>query len=316
MSKQKTTLLIGGIILAVGLVIGLIGLALSHFSFKGLSSDQSVTNTYDVSESFDQISIDVDTDDIEFLPAADGKCRVVCQESEKIYHKVFVSGKTLTIQLVNNRSWTDFFGFESYKITVYLPGKTYAALVIEASTGDITLPADFSFDTLRISASTGDINCAASAEKTEIALDTGDISLSGISSDEITLSTTTGHISVSSVTCSGVLSTKVDTGKTVLKDVSCESFVSTGTTGRLSMTNVIVKESIAIERSTGDITFDGCDADTIKVKTSTGDVSGTLLTEKIFFTETSTGDIHVPKSMTGGACEITTDTGDIEISIR
>ena len=39
MSKQKTTLLIGGIILAVGLVIGLIGLALSHFSFKGLSSD-------------------------------------------------------------------------------------------------------------------------------------------------------------------------------------------------------------------------------------------------------------------------------------
>ena len=78
----------------------------------------------------------------------------------------------------------------------------------------------------------------------------------------------------------------------------------------------VVKESIFIERSTGDITFDGCDADTIKVKTSTGDVSGTLLTEKIFFTETSTGDIHVPKSMTGGACEITTDTGDIEISIR
>ncbi len=79
MSKQKITLLIGGIILAVGLVIGLIGLALSHFSFKGLSSDQSVTNTYDVSESFDQISINVDTDDIEFLPTADGKFRVVCQ---------------------------------------------------------------------------------------------------------------------------------------------------------------------------------------------------------------------------------------------
>ena len=49
--------------------------------------------------------------------------------------------------------------------------------------------------------------------------------------------------------------------------------------------------------------------------TDTGEVKGTLRSEKIFFTESDTGKISVPKSVTGGRCEITTDTGDIEIEI-
>jgi hypothetical protein len=40
-----------------------------------------------------------------------------------------------------------------------------------------------------------------------------------------------------------------------------------------------------------------------------------LYSEKIFFTETDTGDIRVPKSTSGGVCEIKTDTGDITFTI-
>ena len=52
------------------------------------------------------------------------------------------------------------------------------------------------------------------------------------------------------------------------------------------------------------------------VNTSTGDVNGTLLSEKIFITDTSTGRVSVPKTTSGGKCEITTSTGDINIGIK
>ena len=51
------------------------------------------------------------------------------------------------------------------------------------------------------------------------------------------------------------------------------------------------------------------------VKTDTGDISGSLLSDKIFLTETDTGSIKVPQSVNGGKCELTTDTGDIRITV-
>ena len=51
------------------------------------------------------------------------------------------------------------------------------------------------------------------------------------------------------------------------------------------------------------------------MKTDTGKVVGSLLSEKVFIAETSTGKVSVPKTTTGGKCEITTSTGDIKIEV-
>ena len=59
--------------------------------------------------------------------------------------------------------------------------------------------------------------------------------------------------------------------------------------------------------------FDSSDAAEIYVRTSTGDVAGSLLTDKVFMTQTDTGNVGVPQTITGGKCEIHTDTGDIQI---
>lgn len=76
------------------------------------------------------------------------------------------------------------------------------------------------------------------------------------------------------------------------------------------------KESIIICTDTGDVHLDGCDAATLKIETDTGNVTGTLLSDKVFLAHTSTGDVNVPHTNTGGRCEITTDTGDIDVSIQ
>ena len=87
-------------------------------------------------------------------------------------------------------------------------------------------------------------------------------------------------------------------------------------TGDLNMKSVIASGKLSIERSTGDVMLEGCDANELDILTDTGDVVGTLLSEKIFIINTDTGDIDVPRTTSGGLCEITTDTGDVEISIE
>ena len=87
-------------------------------------------------------------------------------------------------------------------------------------------------------------------------------------------------------------------------------------TGDITLKDVIAGDGITIDTSTGDVEFDGSDANWLSISTSTGEVSGTLLSDKIFEADTSTGDVELPKTTTGGSCKIKTNTGDIEINIR
>ena len=97
--------------------------------------------------------------------------------------------------------------------------------------------------------------------------------------------------------------------------MTCANLYSKGNTGRLNLTNVTAAGEFHIERDTGDVHFEGCDAEAIFVKTDTGNVTGSFRTDKVFLTKTDTGRVDVPKTITGGRCEITTDTGNIKISV-
>ena len=282
------------------------------------SSMNYETNIYEINEEFNNISIKTDTADIAFVPSNDGMCRVACYEEAKISHSVEVQNGTLTVNVVNNKKWYDYIGvnIDSPKITVYLPEVEYSSLVIEASTGDIETSKDFKFKSIDISLSTGDVKCYASAtEAIKIAASTGDIFAESISAGSLDITVSTGKVTVSSVTCEEDITIGVSTGKTYLTDVTCKNLTSTGSTGDISLKNVISKEKISVERSTGDVTLDHSDAAELFIMTSTGDVEGSLLTNKVFIIKTDTGRINVPNSITGGRCEITTDTGDIKISI-
>lgn len=306
-------------LIALGVIAFICALAAKGWDFSELGAGKFETREYEVSEDFRSISIYSDTEDITFAASEDGRCRVVFFESEKERHSAEVRGNELTIQKEDSRKWYDhlaLFSFKSAKITVYLPRGEYASLRIAQSTGDITLPGDFSFDSIDISVSTGDVDCSASAlGAVSIAASTGDIRLGGISAKELKLAVSTGRVEVIGTACAGELSIKVSTGKTVLEDVTCFSLVSNGSTGSITLKNVIAEGSVSIKRSTGDVKLEGCDASELEIKTDTGDVSGTLLTEKVFIAHSDTGRIRVPETTGGGRCKITTDTGSIRMEI-
>ena len=316
---KKKILLISLGLVAVGVVVFMVALIASGFNISGMFSSKRETNTYVVEEAFDTIQIDTKEADIIFKQSNDEKCSVVCVEREKEKHNVKVENGVLLINSDDTRSWYDYFSLfsGSLSVTVYLPSNAYSNLKIDGSTGDIEIPKEFSFNSVYITASTGDVKLFSSVNGgLVVETSTGNISLDKISAKNILLTVSTGKIGLNSVSCEDSITLKVSTGDITMNDVTCNNLFSMGSTGEIEMKNVVVSDTINFNRSTGDIYFDGCDAGTIYIKTSTGDVEGTLLSEKVFIVDTSTGNKDVPKTITGGRCEITTSTGDIKIGIK
>ena len=281
MSKAtKIWLTVAASLVLLGIIIFTAIMTVNHWDFIKLSTEEFETRTYEFNEDFNSILISTDTAEIVFLPSENDKCRVVCYEPDSGIHDVTVKDGKLSINWMVHKKWYEHIGITvgSPKITVYLPHNEYVSLSIKESTGDVSILNNFKFDSIDITVSTGDIN-------------------------------------IENVTA-GSIGIKVSTGDTFLTNVTCESLASTGSTGDITMSGVIASGKFSIERSTGDVKFDKCDAAEIFVLTDTGDVTGTLLSEKIFFPDSDTGKIDVPKTTSGGKCEITTDTGDIKIRIN
>ena len=255
----------------IGGAVFCLAMAANHWDFSLLNSDKMETNTYDVTEDFQSISIHSETEAIEFRLSDDGKCRVVCLENEKEKHDISVQNGTLSIEQSDSAKWYEhvhFFSVETPAITVYLPKAEYASLLIKESTGTVTIPQDFLFGSMDIHVSTGDIDCRSSSSGLiRIKTSTGDILAENLSAGELELSASTGHITVQSVVCGGNVGASVSTGKVNLTDVSCRSLSSTGDTGDITMNNVIAAETISIDRSTGDVRFEQCDAGELTIET-------------------------------------------------
>ncbi len=313
----KIWLIVGASLVLVGAIIfGGVMMAL-NWDFSKISTVKYETNEYEINDSYKNIKVVTDTAKINFVPSKNTK--VVCYEDTKQKYSVSVQGDTLVIELSNNKKWYEHIGinFGSPKITVYIPAGEYGALTINGDTSDTQIPKDFKFESIDISQSTGDVKCLASAiGDIKIKTSTGHITVEDITAGLLDLKVSTGDIIASNVECADKVSVKVSTGKTILENVKCNDVISTGDTGNFTLTNVIADGSIDIERTTGDIKFNGCDASELVIVTDTGNVKGTLLSDKVFIVKTDTGSIKVPETVSGGKCKITTDTGDIKIEIK
>lgn len=307
------------VLIALGAVIFCGVMTSLDWDLSRLSTVKYETNTHTVDEKFRNVNVDTDTTEVVFLPSFDGVCRIVCYEEEKQKHTVSTDGETLNIIVSDARKWYEYIGISrgTPKITVYLPNNEYGALSVKGSTGDVKLPEGFVFDSVDAASSTGDVELGASVNGTvKIKLSTGDIRLYDMTAGELDLSVTTGMVRVSSVICKGEIKVGVSTGRTELSDLRCGSLTSTGSTGNITLKNTVADGRIDVKRSTGDVRFENSDASEIYVKTSTGHVKGSLLSDKVYIAETDTGRIEVPKTVTGGRCEIVTDTGNIILTVN
>ena len=268
--------------------------------------------TYDINESFSGIRVDIDTAELKIVPTS-GKAKVVCEGDFTVEVK---DGSLRVTEINDRRSWLErIFIKEEYEVTVYLPEAEYETLSIECDTGEVDIE-------------------EVTVKTVTVTVDTGDIELSGITSESIGISNDTGVIDVENCRAD-IFDIKNDTGKVELSDIECSSIKAVNETGMIKITgavadeayievetgdirleDVVVSGRLTITSDTGDIIFRRCDGGEVYITANTGDVRGSFLTDKIIFAESDTGRVDVPHLTSGGKCEITTDTGNINITIE
>ena len=247
------------------------------------------------------------------------------------------------------------FSLSSPKITVYLPETKYDSLFIDNDTGDVETETRFIFSDVDIRTDTGDVTLRSQVTGTlSVKTGTGDIDIRSINPHSVTLSATTGDVSLYNADVTEDISITTDTGHQSIHEVRCRNLTAKCTTGGITLgqvqienalqfeadtgrisigqaqcafvngktttgnvicENLIVAGELHINTGTGDVKLTRSDAASLKISTDTGNVEGSLLSEKIFHTETDTGTVRVPKSTSGGLCEVVTDTGYITFTI-
>ncbi len=353
---MKKAMYIAALLMALGLVLVAVAFFASGCNPSEWFLRDYETETHEPVGEFHSISVDADTADIILLPSEDGIARVVTYEKKPEKHSVAVEDGILRISLLEGEmKWYDYVSLWSgaARITVYLPKREYTSLRIAVDTGDVSLPAGFTFGEATFSGSTGDFDVSAAVTgMLGVTLSTGDVAIHDTSLGALAVKTSTGGIELLEVNCAGAVTLEQSTGTLTARGVTAASFSSQASTGRGRMTDLAVSGDIFLKRNTGDLTLSGCTAANLKAETSTGDqsldrvavtalitlvadtgeielsasdagevsittdtgdVEATFLTPKIFFATTDTGDIDIRESTVGGKCKVTTDTGDIEL---
>ena len=307
------SLMAGGILTSAALVA-------LQFDLKKLNTEHYTTQTYQITEAFQNIEIHIPEYNIRFLTSDSDDCNIVYHKKEQLFPSIQVEDNTLTIQAIEHGKWYDWLQFnlfgEEPEFFIYLPQKEYEALQINTRSGDIELAEAFTFNELNIKAISGNIYTTATA-KERISAETvsGNIYLGDTSIQSGKLSSTSGQIRLSSINCNTLLDTSTVSGELEATDLTCSNFTMDSTSGNIFLENVS-STTIHLESVSGNIHLKNSDADTLRLQTISGDIEGTLLTEKIFLTDTRSGNIRVPSSLSGGKCEIKTTSGNIDISVK
>lgn len=281
MKKSKKVAIIAAIVmLIVGSLISIGALVSLNFDFLKLNSGDFVTNTYTIDDDFSNIFVNGDVCDIRFVPAENNVCKVICNENDNIFYSVNVEENTLKITKYDESKWYEHIGIyfgSSADLTVYLPQKDYESLKIENASGNVNIDESFSFGSADITSVSGDIDFSANV--------TGQMNIFSVS----------GNINISGINCENV---KVNT-----------------TSGDICLSDLIANDGIACESISGEINLNSCDGENLNIKTTSGDVKCSLLSEKTFITDTVSGDINVPNSNSEEKCQISTVSGNIDISV-
>ena len=288
------------------LILGIVGL-LILLIIVGCACSLYLLSTYKLEthnfkDTYSSIEIDVTTYDINIHLSDDNENRISFGKNDKFTAKFHVINDILTIEENDYRMFYESaFTFKNYSIDLYLSKTSIDSLIIDGTTCDIDINHGFDFNDVEIHNVTGNIKFNSNVK------------------NDLSLKTTTGHISVKDSNNNGNIKIKSGTGDIKIQNVNGKYLEANISTGDLNLRNVIILEDAKLTGGTSDIYFDDFDAKNIYIKTSTGDVIGTLLTPKIIIPNTGTGDIELPDSYEGyvvGECNVNTGTGDIEIKFK
>ncbi len=302
--KGKTWLLISILCIALGIGLFLASGVRSGGDLNDVLSDagysQRVTRkTYEVTESFRNISVEESSEDVQLLPSTDGRCRVTCGETDRCSYTVKVEKDTLTVVREDDESV--HFGFtlynESVPLCIYLPEKSYQALSVSCTSGDVEA-AGFSFDTA------------------EIRTTSGEVELRAITVKALSVSCTSGDLFLEELSCSGEAKLHSASGEIRAESCSLGSLELSSTSGDVELIRVVCTGDAKAETTSGEITLTDVGAASFDLSCTSGDVEGSVLGPVDFIVNTVSGDVRTVGGVRGAApCRVHTTSGSVDLEV-
>lgn len=206
------------VLIVVGSVMCVISFGAVNFDSNKMNGVEFVTTEYEITDEFENIHIEGDTEDLEFVLSEDGKCSVVCLEDKAKTHNVGVNVDTLTIDTDKgkNRQWSINIFPKNTKIIVCLPKKIYGKINLETDTGNIEIH-DLIAEKLSIESDTGNVifdDC--DADTINVKTDTGNVTGTLISNKRFQVDSDTGRIDVPKGDEGGLCTIETDTGNIII----------------------------------------------------------------------------------------------------
>ncbi len=252
----KTVLLVAVCLVLVGLIV-VIGLLLADkLGLVQVGKYTLQTNTTDISQEFQNISIDVDTSNVTLALSEDEHCRVECREPARLRHRVAVHNRTLQISLESDADLLSRIGLssETLSVTVYLPRAEYQNIEIETDTGTIT------------------VNDLVASGKTELHSDTGEIALAHNTLGTVDAESDTADILLNYTTCSGLFEAESDTGNVIFDQSDAAEIRVETDTGDVSGTLLSDKVFSAKSRTGMVVVPESSSGSNCSVQTDTGNI--------------------------------------------
>ncbi|MBQ9459718.1 MAG: DUF4097 family beta strand repeat protein [Oscillospiraceae bacterium] len=280
--NRRNVLLIAGAAVGIGLLLILAtGLRTVFRPFRE-SARAVKTENHEFRETLTGVDIKTFSSDVRFVVSDDGVTRVESVHGDDVKESVEVENGVLNVrQETVKKVSIHFFGFgvgdiDSH-LTVSLPRGTFESLKLETASGDVGIPADYSFQSAEVATASGSVSFDAQCGKLLVGTASGDVRLREVRADSASIATASGEVE--------------------LKDTR-------------------VTEKLTVATVSGDVEFEHSDAQEMELETVSGEVEGTLLTGKSFDVKTTSGKIEVPASTSGaGRCEIKTVSGDVKLRV-
>ena len=259
-------------------------------------------------------------------------------ENETVRYAVTTENNVLHICRADSRTMFSFFKFyraqRSEPVRVYLPQGAYKSLEVEATSGDIAVPAGYIFDTASLHGASGDIACCAEFGSLSAETASGDIALKNAKCNAAELCAASGDATLENVklgknscieTASGKvqitnleaaeLNVETASGKVSLENAECAALHINTASGGVELTHTVSANAMEIGTASGSIRLENCDAASLALDSMSGSVVATLMTGKAFRAKSRSGKIDIPFDSGTGTCKVSTLSGSIRIKI-
>ena len=127
----------------IALVLLLIGVIGSLFTFSQVTDQKATTEEKMISEIVTDIQIDTDNAAVEIIPTKDKEIKIELVskgvEVSKLDFTADVEGKKLSVKLKDRRTFSFGFHIQSLHLKVYVPDESYKSFVVESDNGKLQI---------------------------------------------------------------------------------------------------------------------------------------------------------------------------------